>query len=112
MTNRTAAELQAKLAARFPGVPALMREGDPAPYLHLYHAPSSICAQKVRATFAATKQPYISHTLNLMAGDSYDAVYVRVRAEGCNNSGLKLVQDHTGGTSVATSGCDPCVVPT
>jgi 2,5-dichlorohydroquinone reductive dechlorinase len=89
-----------------------MREGDPAPHLHLYHAPSSICAQKVRATFAATQQPYISHTLNLMAGDSYDAVYVRVRAEGCNNSGLKLVQDHTGGTSVATSGCDPCVVPT
>jgi len=102
----------AELSARFPGVVVSVGRAGPRPHLHLYHALTSICAQKVRATFAATDQSYISHPLELFRGDSYDPAYVRVRVHGCESAGLKLVDDHTGGTSVSANGCDACVVPT
>ena len=102
--------LHALLAARFPGVP--VGKGDRRPRLHLYHAPNSICAQKVRAVLAQTGEAYVSHSLNIFRGESYDPAYVRLRMTGCAASGLDLARRHLGTTSVASAGCDACVVPT
>lgn len=97
--------------ARFPGQ-ALLGKSDRAPTLHLYHAANSICSQKVRAVLFATGQPFISHSLDIFKGDTYDPDYVRLRLRGCDAAGLPLVTGHTGSTSATTSGCDACVVPT
>ena len=48
-------DYSATLAVRFPGVPALNVE-DHMATLYLYHAPNSICSQKVRAVPAAKKK--------------------------------------------------------
>jgi 2,5-dichlorohydroquinone reductive dechlorinase len=112
MSDTGLVNIQEALATRFPGVPVPIGVGKRPPHLHLYHAPNSICAQKVRTTFAATGQSYVSHSLNLFGGDSYDPAYVRVRLAGCLSAGLELVRDHSGTTSVTRTGCDPCVVPT
>lgn len=99
-------ELQA-LLDRFPAAPA---DGDSP--LHLFHAANSICAQKVRTVLAHHGIPYRSHLLNIFAGDTYDPAYVRVRMAGCAAAGLALARRHAGTTSVASAGCDGCVVPT
>ena len=97
------------LTKRFPGIPA---EHSDAPDLHLFHAPNSICSQKVRAVLAERGIDYSSHLLNIFAGDTYDPDYVRVRMVGCRSADLRLADRHLGTTSVASSGCDACVVPT
>ena len=48
-------DYSASLAVRFPGVPAPNIE-DHMARLYLYHAPNSICSQKVRAVLAAKKK--------------------------------------------------------
>jgi 2,5-dichlorohydroquinone reductive dechlorinase len=102
--------LNTELVQRFPGTPAL--GAVPATSLHLYHAPNSICSQKVRATLAAVRQPYVSHLMDIFRGQTYDPSYVRLRATGCMQAGHRLADDHPGETSVASTGCDACVVPT
>jgi len=103
--------LHDSLSARFPGNPAGGPGGQPEK-LHLYHAPNSICSQKVRAVLAHTGQAYESHLLNIFEGESYDPAYVRLRMSGCLATGLPLVSEHLGSTSVSSGGCDACVVPT
>ncbi|WP_238364531.1 glutathione S-transferase family protein [Mesobacterium pallidum] len=99
----------APLLDRFPG----MQVGaGPNPGLHLFHAPNSICSQKVRAVLAQLGLDHWSHVLDIFQGETYDPVYVRSRVEGCAAAGLRLSHRHLGTTSVATSGCDACVVPT
>lgn len=112
MSEVALSQTLAALSARFPGAVVSMGRDETNPRFHLYHALTSICAQKVRATFAATGQSYVSHRMELLNGDSYDPAYVRVRLHGCASAGLKLVDDHTGATSVSANGCDACVVPT
>ena len=97
------------LVGRFPGV---AQGADPEPMLRLFHAPNSICSQKVRAVLHHLDIPYWSHLLNIFAGDTYDPAYVRVRMSGCSAAGLPLADRHLGTTSVASGGCDACVVPT
>ena len=99
------------LASAFPGAPKLAGDGE-APALHLYHAPNSICSQKVRATLAATAQPYTSHLIDIFRGETYDPAYVRLRMTGGRAAGLAMVTDHPGSTSVSATGFDACVVPT
>ncbi len=99
-------QLQA-LLDRFPAA-----EAGPDTTLHLFHAANSICAQKVRTVLAHHRIPYRSHELNIFAGDTYDPAYVRMRMAGCAAAGLTLADRHAGTTSVASSGCDGCVVPT
>lgn len=101
-----ASELQS-LLDRFPA-----RDAGPDTPLHLFHAANSICAQKVRTVLAHHRIPYHSHVLNIFAGDTYDPAYVRVRMAGCAAAGLTLADRHAGTTSVASAGCDGCVVPT
>ncbi len=73
--------------------------GDPStttpPRFELFSAASSICSQKVRTILAHHRQTYRSHML------------------GCEQTGTKLADRHTGSTSVASGGgCDAAVVPT
>jgi 2,5-dichlorohydroquinone reductive dechlorinase len=80
--------------------------------LHLYHAPNSICSQKVRAVLGFTGRRYRSHLIDIFEGQNYDPGYVRLRMEGCRATGLSLAREHLGSTSVNMGGCDACVVPT
>lgn len=97
------------LIGKFPGV---MVGTTAAPHAHFFHAPNSICSQKVRAVLAYHQIPYSSHLLNIFAGDTYDPAYVRMRMVGCNSLGGPMADRHLGTTSVEASGCDGCVVPT
>lgn len=84
-----------------------------APRFELFSAANSICSQKVRAVLAHHGLTYLSHTMNLFAGQTYLPAHVRLRMLGCEQIGTKLVDRHTGSTSVASGGgCDPAVVPT
>jgi 2,5-dichlorohydroquinone reductive dechlorinase len=78
----------------------------------LFHAPNSICSQKVRAVLAHHGLVYWSHTMSIVAGDTYLPDYVRLRVLACEQQGLPLVITHAGSTAVSTGGCDPAVVPT
>jgi 2,5-dichlorohydroquinone reductive dechlorinase len=109
----TVREITARLTATLGGageVPGLGLDGQPR--LELFHAANSICSQKVRAVLAQHEMPYLSHTMNIFAGQTYLPDYVRLRLIGCERSGIPLVFEHTGSTSVSTGGCDPAVVPT
>lgn len=97
--------------ARFPGEPqpgGHRADGT----LHLYHAANSICSQKVRTVLAHTGTPYKSHPINIFEGENYHPSYVHMRMAGCLQAGLPLADRHLGTTSVASGGCDACVVPT
>jgi 2,5-dichlorohydroquinone reductive dechlorinase len=96
---------------RFPGQTIQVRVPGSAT-IHFYHAANSICSQKVRAVLLETGQPFVSHILDIFKGDTYDPNYVRMRLMGCDAAGLPLASNHPGTTSVATTGCDACVVPT
>jgi 2,5-dichlorohydroquinone reductive dechlorinase len=82
------------------------------PRLELFHAANSICSQKVRVVMAQLEMTYLSHTMNIFAGHTYLPNYVRLRLMGCERSGVPLVAEHTGSTSMSSGGCDPAVVPT
>lgn len=82
------------------------------PRFELFHAPNSICSQKVRAVLAHHNIPYRSHQLNIFEGQTYLPANVRLRLMGCIALGGGLVTEHTGSTSVSMGGCDPAVVPT
>ena len=81
------------------------------PRFELFHASNSICSQKVRAVLAHHGIAYVSHSMNLFTGDAYLPEYVRLRMAGCARHGGALVERHTGSTA-ASQGCDPVVVPT
>lgn len=82
-----------------------------APRFALFHAANSICSQKVRAVLAHHELAYVSHPLNLFAGQTYLPDYVRLRMIGCERHGGALVAHHNGSTA-ASDGCDGVVVPT
>ena len=107
----TSQEANGALAARFPGVLQDFGRGA-KDAVDIYHAPNSICSQKVRAVLAQKRRSYVSHIMDIFAGDTYDPAYVRVRLSGCRSSSMPLSSAHLGTTSVAASGCDACVVPT
>ena len=86
--------------------------GDGLPRFELFHAPNSICSQKVRTVLLAHDIPFASHPVNLFEGQSYLPDYVRLRMMGCNLRGGPLASLHTGSTSAAETGCDGAVVPT
>jgi len=83
-----------------------------APRYELFHAPNSICSQKVRVVLAQRGLSYVSHTMNLFTGETYLPAYVRLRMLGCEQMGASLMTAHSGSTSVSHGGCDPAVVPT
>ncbi|WP_077033372.1 glutathione S-transferase family protein [Pelomonas sp. KK5] len=83
------------------------------PRFELFSAANSVCSQKVRAVLALHGLPYRSHMMNLFSGQTYLPAHVRLRMLACEQIGAKLVDRHTGSTSVASGGgCDAAVVPT
>lgn len=86
--------------------------GAQAPRFELFHAPNSICSQKVRAVLAHHGLAYTSNTMSIVAGETYLPDYVRLRMHACALEGIALADVHTGSTAVSTGGCDPAVVPT
>ena len=86
--------------------------GTAMPRFELFHAPNSICSQKVRTVLAHHGIPYTSQLVNIFEGQTYLPAYVRLRLTGCDALGGGLVTEHTGSTSVSKGGCDPAVVPT
>lgn len=84
----------------------------PAHRFTLFHAPNSICSQKVRVVLAHHGIDYTSHLLAIFAGQTYLPAHVRLRMMGCARAGLPLVAGHWGSTATADGGCDPAVVPT
>ena len=82
------------------------------PRFELFHAPNSICSQKVRTVLAHHHIPYVSQLVKIFEGQTYLPAYVRLRLIGCDALGGGLVTEHTGSTSVSKGGCDPAVVPT
>ncbi|MEM8917487.1 MAG: glutathione S-transferase family protein [Pseudomonadota bacterium] len=89
-------------------------EGE-TPRFELYHAPFSICSQKVRTVLIEKGLAFSSHHLDLPvsethASDSYRPSYVRLRLRGAPDG--MMVSGYTGQSSVAVEGFDPCVVPT
>lgn len=117
------ATINAKLSAEFAGVAvstessltddmSVSGKAGQGIVLHLYHAPNSICSQKVRTVLTTLDQSYVSHQVNIFEGENYSPHYVRLRAMGCRSAGYSLATVHTGSTSVNGTGCDACVVPT
>ncbi|MEM5585555.1 glutathione S-transferase family protein [Roseibium sp. AS2] len=49
--------------------------------LTLYHAPTSVCSQKVRIGFALMDLSYESRMLNLQAGDQFDPDYLKLNPD-------------------------------
>lgn len=95
------------------GESALVGEKDgPTPRYDLFHAPNSICAQKVRTVLAHHEMSYVSHPVNLFQGQSYLPAYVRLRMVGCESLGGSMAAHHSGSTSTDAGGCDGAVVPT
>ena len=85
--------------------------GDPSRFA-LFHAPNSICSQKVRVVLAHHGIAYVSQSMSLFTGDSYRPGYVRLRMLGCAALGDRLADVHDGNTATDASGCDGVVVPT
>jgi glutathione S-transferase len=46
--------------------------------LELYHAPGSVCAQKVRFALALKAVPWVDHMMNLDSSEQYSAAYLRL----------------------------------
>lgn len=80
--------------------------------MELFHAPNSICSQKVRSVLAHHGPAYVSHSVNLFEGQTYLPDYVRLRMLGCESFGGALAAHHSGSTSTSRGGCDGAVVPT
>jgi len=49
--------------------------------LTLYHAPTSVCSQKVRVGLSLMRLRYESRMLNLQAGDQFDPAYLRLNPD-------------------------------
>jgi 2,5-dichlorohydroquinone reductive dechlorinase len=99
------------LSAFYPGT-LCNADAGAAPPIHLFHAPNSVCSQKVRTVLFEAGAPFVSHQLNVGKGDTYLPAYVKLRAEACLAHGFGFAADHHGSTSATDMGCDACVVPT
>ena len=76
--------------AALPGEDAIVgADGPEPPRFELFHAPNSICSQKVRVVLAHHGFPYRARALSLFAGDTYRPGYVRLRMMGCGALGPK-----------------------
>lgn len=89
----------------------LGQDGEDARF-ELFHAPNSICSQKVRTVLAHHGLPYAGRELDLFNGDTYRPGYVRLRMLGCRALGGPLADHHGGDTAASVTGCDGVVVPT
>ncbi len=110
MKEITAVSSLEALNARFP--PKICNDARGVTGFHLFHAPNSVCSQKVRSVLFEAGAAFYSHEINIGAGENYDPDYVKARAQACAAKGFRFASGHNGSTSVTETGCDACVVPT
>lgn len=104
--DRLVAEARACFPSRVIG-------SDPTPRFESFHAPSSICSEKVRCVLMVKGLSFVAHEVDLTQQKNYNPAYVALRAEGGKD--LALVggsHTWTGSTAASDSGFDPLVVPT
>ncbi len=105
-----------------PARTTVVNAGAGAPRFELFHAGLSICSQKARVVLAEHATPYVSHEMVIVASkglysddfrpaENYRPGFVRLRLLGGAELGGNYASSHTGSSSVATEGFDPCVVP-
>jgi len=82
------------------------------PRFESFHAPSSICSEKVRCTLLFKGVDFIAYDVDITVQENYQPAYVKMRSLGRGDK--LLVGDHTwtGSTSAEGMGFDPLVVPT
>ena len=82
------------------------------PRFESFHAPASICSEKVRCALFIKGCDFVSYDMDLSTQENYKPAYVAMRNLGRDN--LNLVGEHpwTGSTSTEDMGFDPLVVPT
>lgn len=85
---------------------------NPNPRFESFHAPSSICSEKVRCVLFFKGLDFISYDVDIMTEESYKPEYVAMRNLGRANRPLIGQHDWTGSTSGDQMGFDPLVVPT
>lgn len=84
------------------------------PRFELYHAPFSICSNKVRLVLAELGQVWLSHEMDITAPaqENYRPDYVRLRLASDIAQTATFSTEFSGGSSVAETGFDALVVPT
>ena len=85
---------------------------DPRPRFESFHAPSSICSEKVRCVLHFKGVDFVSHDVDLVVAENYQPEYVAMRSLGREGRALVGQHDWTGSTSGDSMGFDPLVVPT
>lgn len=95
-------------------LPTQRFENGELPRFELYHAPFSICSNKVRLVLAELGQNWLSHEVEIKAPEqeNYKPDYVRLRLASDVAQRSSLSTEFTGGSSVTESGFDALVVPT
>jgi len=95
-------------------LPTQRFDGGKVPRFELYHAPFSICSNKVRLVLAELNQPWLSHEMVITTPEqeNYQPDYVRLRLASDVAQGTAFATKFSGGSSVAESGFDALVVPT
>ena len=85
---------------------------DPSPRFESFHAPSSICSEKVRCVLFFKGVDFVSHDVDILTEENYQPEYVAMRSLGREERPLIGQHDWTGSTSGDEMGFDPLVVPT
>jgi len=85
---------------------------NPKPRFESFHAPSSICSEKVRCVLFMKGVDFVAYDVNIAVQENYQPAYVAMRNLGRGD--MVLVGSHawTGSTSTEGMGFDPLVVPT
>ncbi|MEQ8836802.1 glutathione S-transferase family protein [Haliea sp.] len=88
------------------------------PFLHLFHAPFSLCSHKVRSVFFEHQIPFTSYPLSLFPkngvhSENYYPEFLNLRLLGRSPDSMDegLSESFSGASSVTQEGFDPCVVP-
>eukprot|EP00092_Neocalanus_flemingeri_P049856 GFUD01057436.1.p1 GENE.GFUD01057436.1~~GFUD01057436.1.p1 ORF type:complete len:191 (+),score=31.99 GFUD01057436.1:86-574(+) len=87
---------------------------NPAPRFESYHAPFSICSEKVRCVLLIKNVDFAAYDVVLRSQENYRPEYVALRALGMGREDRELVGGHawTGSTSSQEMGFDTLVLPT
>ena len=83
-----------------------------SPRFECFHAPSSICSEKVRCTLFIKGVDFIAYDVDLTTQENYQPAYVAMRNLGRGTQSLVGEHAWTGSTSADGMGFDPLVVPT
>ena len=82
------------------------------PRFESFHAPASICSEKVRCALFIKGIDFIAYDVDISTQENYQPAYVAMRNLGRGNQSLVGEHAWTGSTSAEEMGFGPLVVPT